>query len=386
VKASLRQGGYVMLALLVALAIAAAAASTLFGLVWAADSNAAADSALQRATAAARQSMTALADDLVWGGMSGLWHGATGATDEASRDGASVDGSALRVADAEDPDRFDLVVTAHLGAARAQIRRVVTLRAAGIPVGLSVAGDLTLRAALVLDGCGAYVAGDVLGREHVTVSADVAGSAPDRARPEQWSRAAVHAGGRIYDENGEVHSAAGASMGDTDACTGDNAVATPLWPLGDAGLVVLRAHGGERWCAPPADRLSLTEVTLGLPVATAPQTGCVVVLHARGSALRLEGWRDLSDLAPQATVVVLGDAVLTSPEGSGEPEGVGLSGSLLVTGTLTVDAPTVVIGGMAAGRLIVRAPTTVLVPDDWSRTPPPGAWIAFPVPVSEEAT
>ena len=375
-----------MLAVLVAVAIAAAAASTLFGLVWAADSGAAADDALQRASAAAGQSIAGLADELVWGGLSALWHGAGQAVCQATQNGASVDGSVRRISDGSGEDRFQLAVIAHRGTAVAELRRVVRVRATGIPMGLTVSGDLSVNAALMLDGCGAYVAGDVRGRDHVTISVGATGLAPDRARPERWAQAGVHAGGRIYDGGGEVHSGEAADPADTDACTGDNVVATPLWPLGDGTLAVLRDHGGERWCAPPANRLALTDVALGLPEPSAPQTGCVVLVHASGPPLQLEGWRDLSKAAPQVTVVVFGDAVLVSPQEPGEPDGVALSGSLLVTGTLTVEAPTVVIGSLSAGRLVVHAPTTVLVPQGWSQTPPPGAWIALPVPVSEEAT
>jgi hypothetical protein len=36
-----------------------------------------------------------------------------------------------------------------------------------------------------------------------------------------------------------------------------------------------------------------------------------------------------------------------------------LSGALIVTGTLTVDAPLCVEGSLFAGRLVVRAPLTV---------------------------
>ena len=58
-----------------------------------------------------------------------------------------------------------------------------------------------------------------------------------------------------------------------------------------------------------------------------------------------------------ATVVVLGDCVIVGgPDGSAPAA---LNGALIVTGTLTVDAPLCVEGSLFAGRLVVRAALTV---------------------------
>ena len=68
---------------------------------------------------------------------------------------------------------------------------------------------------------------------------------------------------------------------------------------------------------------------------------------------------------------MLGDCVAgAGPDGSAPPT---LGGVLVVTGTLTVDAPLRVDGGLYAGRLVVRAPLNVDFNAASGAAAPPGA-------------
>jgi len=374
-----------MLAVLVAVALAGAAATALFGLAWAAEVTASADVRYQRGLAAAQQVAVCLTDRLIWGRLPAVWRDAQEVTGQESTAGASSRWSVRRLAASGAGSRFQLVVTASAGAARADAGRVVAVRAARIPMGVTVAGDMHASAPVVLDGCGAYAGGDVRGRQFISFVSDGAGTAPDRARGDRWVTAGVHAGGRIHDEDGEVHAGGRADPSDTDACTGETGVLPLQWPLDAGMLAVLHAHAAVKLSGPLARGVLLPELA-GAPSpspAGLPQTGPVVLLDAGAGVVALHGWQDLSVPGRQLTVVVLGDAILTALPAP-EPPGVALAGALLVTGTLTVSTPAVVAGGVAAGTLRVDAPLTVVVTGNWAQNPPPGAWIACSDYDSEE--
>ena len=92
------QPGYVMLAVLVAVALAGAAATALFGLAWAAEVTASADVRYQRGLAAAQQVAVCLTDRLIWGRLPAVWRDAQEVTGQESTAGASSRWSVRRLA------------------------------------------------------------------------------------------------------------------------------------------------------------------------------------------------------------------------------------------------------------------------------------------------
>jgi hypothetical protein len=72
---------------------------------------------------------------------------------------------------------------------------------------------------------------------------------------------------------------------------------------------------------------------------------------------------------------VIGDAcVVAGP--TTPPEGVAMTGVLIVTGTLTVQVATRIDGSLAAGSLAVDAPLVVDLPLGWRDQPPAGTLLA----------
>jgi hypothetical protein len=271
------------------------------------------------------------------------------------------------------PRTYDVEVTGEHGAAAAALQAVVRLSPTRLPCGISVAGALTCAAQTTVRGCGLCTGSDVRGRENITFEAADNDAAPvddppaDFAHGELWPAAAVHAGGHIYRGGSEEHAQAGSPEADTDACTG-GAPPQSIVGLPSAGIVADCVSRAPVLQTPyPGGSLDLS--TLPGP---ASGEGLVVVARATSQPLSLTGWRPAPPLAPQLTLLVLGDAcVVAAPTPS--PEGVGMSGALIVTGTLTVQSPTSILGSLAAGALQVDAPLLVDLPSGWRDQPPPGA-------------
>jgi hypothetical protein len=254
------------------------------------------------------------------------------------------------------------------GQTRRVVHVVVLSTPDGLPRGLVVGDDATVAAPTILRGCGLYAGGDVSGREWVTPEAPVASQpvaapppVPDLAYGGLYAQAGVHAGGHIFARGLEEHSAGGAPAADSDADSGDPPPAALVAPPGPAVVGGLAAHASDPTAAlgPSGLDLRLLErsgpAVLGAPAL--PVDGRIYVVDAGVAALALYGDRPFVPQACPATVVVLGDCVACGgPEGGALPT---LGGALIVTGTLTVEAPLCVEGSLYARRLIVHAPLTV---------------------------
>ncbi len=53
-----------------------------------------------------------------------------------------------------------------------------------------------------------------------------------------------------------------------------------------------------------------------------------------------------------------------------------MAGELVVSGTLSIEAPTLIVGSLAAGALEVDAPLVDELPQDWRDRLPPGGLAA----------
>ena len=273
------------------------------------------------------------------------------------------------------------------GQARRVVHVVVLSTPDGLPRGLVVGGDATLAAPTLLRGCGLCAGGDVSGREWLTLAAPAAAAPPvpsasaieqypDLAYGGLYPAAGVHAVGRIFARGVEEHAAGGgAPPADSDA---DSGVAPPADLVAAPGPAIVgelaaRASDPVAALGPFGLDLALLEragpPALGSP--SLPAGGRVYVVDAAGAALGLFGSRPPAPQSCPATVVVLGDCVAAGgPDGSAPAA---LNGALIVTGTLTVDAPLCVEGSLFAGRLVVRAALTVSFSAVSGPSAPPGA-------------
>jgi len=369
-----RQGGYVLLIVMVLTAMGMAAALAAFGLAEASGRIAAADAVAERALFAARAGVLDAADRLVWGGLPGLWAGDTvGSFVAAPGDSCSASVVVRRVTTgAAGTSTFEVTARGASGDAAATVHSTLAVRPLGLPRGITVAGDLRAEAALSVSGCGLYAGGDVYGREHVDFCRaleDVPGA--DGALPHVWPTAAVHAAGRIYAAGAEIHQEGMAEDGDTDACTGE-ATGQDAWPPSAEVRDLLTAHAVEDVFASTDGTVDLAGLATRLRAhaVVAPQTGSIVVVTSSQEPVVIEGWWPQSKDYPQVTLVVVGDAVIA---GGGEDAGVAVRGALMVTGRLRVLTPSLVVGHVAAGRLEVSAPLSVVLPSDWCEEPPPGS-------------
>jgi len=348
------------------------------------------DRAGERAWAAAEGALVDVVDRLTWGGLPQLWTGAGETTCDVSDDDGGTARVAVAVRDAQGAE-LSLRAEARAGAATATAGVDVRLLPERFPCGLTVSGDLGCTASLTLEGTGASVGGDVHGRQHVLFPAGADGAPPaDRVHADLWTVATVHAGGHIHDDRGEVHAVGGADPGDTDHCTGlpsarhAAVAAQELWPLCRDRWVSIEAHVTPGLVSVESDEIDLTSVAAAaaaLPAPRPPLTGHIIVLRPGDGELALRGWWPLDDRQPQVTLLVDGDVRIGTVAGSDGPgsgagadeTGVALRGALLVSGKVTVAAPTVVVGSLAAGELDVQAPLSLVVASDWRTSPPPGS-------------
>jgi hypothetical protein len=269
----------------------------------------------------------------------------------------------------------------HIGSAASKaITAEVVLESDSLPAGLTVAGDVEACAPVSIIGSGLYANGDVSGRQLITFAAAGGQNSlqppADWAQAERFSAAAVHASGEIRDDVGEEHDPSRVpetQPADTDTHT--PLAARPLqWELDGLTLTTLSAH------ALAADRVLRDGVLdVGrLPLqpsfddVESPGNGILVVVSADGSdqGLRLVGSRPAPPIACPLTVVIVGDATITTVGQSASP--VTWWGSLIVTGGLVIASPTVLHGSLFARHLTVVAPLSLELEHSWWRDPPPG--------------
>ncbi|GEM_PF-922384 len=384
------QAGYVMLGALAAtavgllLALFAFAAADVGGRVTARDHGG------ERAQAVAHGALIDVVDRLTWGGLPQLWTGAGETTCDVSGADGGTACVVVAMRDAQDAE-LSLRAEARAGTATATAGVDVRLVPERFPCGLTVSGDLDCTARLTLEGTGAAVGGDVHGRQQMLFPAGPDGASPaDRVHEELWTVAAVHAGGHIYADEGEVHAVGCADPGDTDLCTGlpsarhAAVAADELWPPCRERWVSIEAHVTPGLVPVEGDEIDLASIAAAvaaLPAPGPPLSGHIIVLRPRDGELALRGWWPLDDGQPQVTLVVDGDVLIEaaaggdgrSSGGGADETGVALRGALLVTGKVTVAVPTVVVGSLAARELDVQAPLSLVVTSDWRDSPPPGS-------------
>jgi hypothetical protein len=364
----------VLVAVMLIGAMASVAAATVFTVAMASAKVADADRRSELARAAADTGLMDTVDRLTWGlaGEGGAQVRESWTADLGGEESYTV-GLVQQLPAAGWPRTYDVEVTGEHGTASAVLHALVRLAPTRLPCGISVAGSVTCAAETTVRGCGLYAGADVRGRELITFEADdndgtpTGGPSADYAHGELWPAAAVHAGGHIFAGGTEEHTEAGSQSDDTDSCTG-GAPPQPVTTLPSSAIVADAAARSPVLQAPyPGGSLDLS--TLAGPASGG---GLVVVAHAASQPLSLTGRRAEPPLAPQLTLVVLGDAcIVAGPTPS--PEGIGMSGTLIVTGTLTVQASTSILGSVSAGVLTIDAPLLVDLPSDWRGQPPPGA-------------
>ena len=168
--------------------------------------------------------------------------------------------------------------------------------------------------------------------------------------------------GHILVDGVDEHLGPDAPATDSDVDSGTTPPADLLAAPTAAVIGELAAHASPAIAAQGPFGLDLALLDQAAPAALAepwaPAGGRVyVVVAPTGGALNVFGSRDSAPRACPATVVVVGDCeVCAGPGGQGAAA---LNGALVVTGTLTVDAPFSLDGSLYAGRLVVRAPLTV---------------------------
>ena len=384
------QPGFAVLAVLLVCALALLVVGCLFAVALADSSTVHADATAEAAYAVAEAGFADACRRLEVGsiGLPAVAGGDWGFSAELPG-GAHYEAAAILSAPAQPPSDgagalYLVTADAWRGRAHARVRVEVELAPLGLPRGLTVAGELCAEAPLVCAGCGAYVGADVHGRDRLSFT--VAGGEPpgsgrpaDNAYPDRWLFAAVHAGGRIYEGEREVHAAGVADPLDSDACAPPgvppDCAALP-GPAALAGLVDRAVLPGSALAGETLDLTALPAVAPPVDgAAPPPGGGYVVAVRPTGEGpLRIVGWRPLAPDSCPVTVLVLGDAVLAVR--SAGDAGIALSGALVVTGTLQVETPALMDGHLAAGRLLVWQPLCVRLPADWRRRPAPGCVIA----------
>jgi hypothetical protein len=366
--------GFALVAVMLIGAMASVAAASLFTVAMASANVANADRRSELARAAADSCLVDVVERLQWG-LAG-----NGAAQVPESYSTGLDGEASctvgltrRLPGAGWPSTYDVDVTAGHGAARAALNAVVEVAPTRLPSGVSVSGEVSCAAQFTVRGCGIYAGADVRGRDKITFEAADGGVPPaadplaDCAHADLWPTCAVHAGGRIYRAGSEEHVQAGPEPADTDACTGG----TPPRSVtaGPSSALVADIAGRSPALQTPYAGNSLDLSTL---VGPASAGGLVVVAAATSQPLSITGRRAAPPLAPRLTLVVLGDACIV-PGPVPAPQGVGMSGVLVVTGTLTVQAAADIRGSLFAGELAVEAPLLVELAGGWRDQPPPGS-------------
>lgn len=350
--------GFVLLAVLVIVAMAALAAAVTVSLARDTVAISASDCEGIAADAAARAGLAAAADSLRWAlAPPAACFAFNGALGDRQRYSVVTEPEVTPTGTGE--RWYRLSVEGSSGQARRLVTARIALRPSPFAGVCTCAGDFSAESAATLTGSGLCAGGDVRGREHISLSPGA-----DQAFARLWPVNGVHAAGSIYANGVEVHENSQSSQTDTDRHGGVIPPADLTRGPDVADLGALRARR-----APPGEALDAGVLWLDrLPVAP-PDGGDALVIVIRETASRgpllVRGTRP--DSACGVTVVVEGDARI-----EGSAEGVALRGGLVVCGALAVDSPFRLVGCLWAREVVVRAPFSVALPATWPNEVPAG--------------
>jgi hypothetical protein len=254
--------------------------------------------------------------------------------------------------------RFDVAVEGRAGQARQLRRARLALRPAPYAGACVCSGTCTVESPTQLSGSGLCAGGDVAGREYVALSVE-----PDRAFGDLWSVTGVHAGGSIVAAGGEIHQTGRCSLTDTDQHVGVAPPSTLTRGPTVADIAFLTGRSVSPGGALEGGVLHLDRLPL-----QAPSDGSLIIVvpSSDGEVLCLRGERP--DYACDVTVVVEGPASVQGPAG----EEVRMHGGLLVCGSLEIVSPFCLEGCLWAEELAIRAPLSVALPSTWPERLPAG--------------
>ena len=380
----LQAGGFVLLAVLLIAAVGLLAVAGLAAATLAATGISGDDAAAARAGDAAEAGVADALERLRWGWVPPAGGDSAAFGPVATADDACYSGTVERLTagpvPALDPSsvlspsdsgiaRYRLIVAGSSSHATRTISIVAVATPDRLPRGVVVAGDVTVAAPLRLAGCGLYAGGDVSGREQVTLTSPPASAAdtpPDLAYAGLYAVAGVHARGRVLIAGADEHAGGAPPPADSDI---DAGLVPPSELVGEPGAELLGDLGAHASSAQPAlgpDGLDLSLLDAAAPPIVGdpalPAGGRVYVVGGAPGAppTTLFGTRPPIPQACPLTLVVLGDCAVSAGPDADRP--VSLAGALVVTGSLTIDAPLTVAGGVFAGRLAVRASVNVAFP------------------------
>jgi hypothetical protein len=367
-KRTRSSGGYVMLAVLLVMVLAATFALVAVGAVHSLFSVEGADAAGWRAAGGESRALAAVIRSLRW---------RPSATTGAAEGGDAESTEAWQAAWTPDPvqagvawPRVAVATSASARRANHHERLVVELRREVWATGVTCAADADVEAPFSVAGSGIYVGGCLRGREHVIFLASggavtPAGAPADVVRGEVFAEAAVHGGAGVFAGGVEIHDATGASefAHDTDRHAGR--AAPESWLAGPSAEFMLAAAQEAMGLGQALEEgvLMLDRIA---PAAGAELTAGRCLLVPRADEVTIVG-SPRADAGP-LLVVVAGDAVIGRPGDT-----LTLSGALVVTGHLDVRGPVLIQGAVHAGHLSVDAPMSVVVPPSWRESPLSGA-------------
>ena len=370
-----RAGGYVLLAALVVVALAATITATCIAAVSARQNIAAADVSATAARAAVQDALSSVCQQVRW------TPGARSGVSQAAYPPVGNWTATWRPGDPA-PSGFDSITidaNSMVGPSRGALRAVVEMRAEPCAQGVVVAGDVELRASLRVIGSGIYSGGCLRGREWLRFGGEGgATGAADGVHPDLWSLATAHVLGSIWADGEEIHAQSpelpvSPWAGDSDTHI-DQSWPAEFLSLPSQGLMcALEEHSIEPGAALANGVLDLSLLPSRDPLGSSETIGLdgyVVLVRPQGDTpVVIVGSRPAG--ACPITLVVDGDATVGRP---GSSETVGL-GALVVTGWLEIQGPARHVGHLSAGGLTVMAPAVFEAPSDWRTHPLPGLTI-----------
>jgi hypothetical protein len=354
-----KDDGFVLLAVLVIVAIAALAGAVASSLARDALATVASDRDAVSAAASARAGLSAACEAIRWSAQP-LARPTVFRGTLSDRQGYEVTVEPEVTPAGSGGRWFRVTVDGTGGDARHSIWARIWLRPAPFAGTCVCADGFSAEAGVSLSGSGLCAGGDVSGREQVTLL-----PGGDRAFAELWPIAGVHTRGSVFAAGVEVHDGGFAAPYDTDCHQG---VVPPLAvtegpPVADLGT--MRARSVSPGAALVGNVLWLDRLPLQSPAAS--NALVVVVPEPReGGVICLAGERP--DSACAVTLVIEGPARV----GGQGAEGAGLRGGLLVFGTLEVACPLRVEGCVWAEATAVRAPFSVTLLPTWPDEVPAG--------------
>lgn len=371
-----QEDGYVMLVVLLVGAVAALASASLVAAVLSASVTDSADRGRAACAASADAGLARLVGQLRWGLVAG--DAAAESVDTQVQPAVTTRlavAPAPAVIDGTVFTRLDLAAASSAGAARVVRRAIVRLRPGALPQGLAAAGDLVALAVVEVAGCGVYVGGDVYGRDRIAFpgAAGPLDAPPDLLYPEVYSAVAVHAAGSIYTAEGEIHDLPVPTL-DTDVHVGETEAGRLSALPGAAVLAALRRHAAAEGVALAGDELRV-DLLPQQPVAGADARAGVIVYVDAGEhsgPLVVSGRRAPPPVACPLVLVVEGDVVLGGGDPAAEGPSCELWGAVLATGTVRVGAATCLTGSLAGSGLVIAAPLSLTLDEEWLAWPPAG--------------